>query len=198
MWLCASVNVWYSMCLQLSFWDKSFLSLQCTLTPINGRKHTHSHQAENKTKCPCFSSACQEPLHKPHCISAITSRFTHLCCTQNTCCWHILRLTLTKTLSCVWIWLHQILSSDAPSSFLFNYLLVLFIAELLSTAALHLHWWSARASERVPTAPWLTLLLLLLLLVLCVLYMFMCSGQWERTQNGELLEVRAAHLSVID
>lgn len=61
---------------------------------------------------------------------------------------HLLLLLLTKT------WLHQTLSFDA------DYLLVLFIAELFSSAALLLRWWYAQASERLPRAPWLTLLLL--------------------------------------
>lgn len=87
--------------------------------------------------------------------------------------------------------MHHTLGSDAPGAFFhFHYLLVLFIAELLSSAALLLHCWSTRASERVPTAPWLTLLLLLLLL--CVLYVLKCSGQQERTQDRELLGVKAS------
>ncbi|TNN66599.1 hypothetical protein EYF80_023133 [Liparis tanakae] len=50
-----------------------------------------------------------------------------------------------------------------------------------------------------PTAPWLTLLLLLLLLLLfCVLYEFMCPGQREWAQDGELLGLRAAHLPIIN
>lgn len=61
---------------------------------------------------------------------------------------------LLKKLGCKWVWLHQTLSFDS------DYLLVLFIAELFSSAALLLQWRSAQASERLPRAPWLTLLLL--------------------------------------
>lgn len=179
------------MCVcNLSFNTKPFSFFTAHLQ-IRGTD-THTQQAENKTKCPHFSSYCQEPLHKPHCISQ--PQGSHITA-ANTCCWHILRLTLAKKTA----------GLSAPDSqfcfalffFCFNYLLVLFIAELFSSAALLLHWWSAKASERVPTAPWLTPLLLLLLL-LCVLYVFMRPGQQERAQDGELLGLRAAHLPVID
>lgn len=128
-------------------------------------------------------------------LHLITSRFTHRCCTQNICCscWQILRIHLHKKLGCKWVWVHQTLSFDAPSSFaFFNYLLVLFIAELFSSAALLLHWWSAQASVHVPRAPWLTLLLLLL----CVLYVYLCPGQQEQAQDGELPGLRAVRLPV--
>lgn len=72
-----------------------------------------------------------------------------------------------------------------------NYLLVLFIAELFSTAALLLHWWSAKASERVPRAPWLTPHL-----VRRFLYFCLCPGQQEQTQDGELPGVWAVHLII--
>lgn len=72
-----------------------------------------------------------------------------------------------------------------------NYLLVLFIAELFSTAALLLHWWSAKASERVPRASWSTSHL-----VCRVLYFCLCPGQQEQTQDGELPGVTAVHLII--
>lgn len=54
-------------------------------------------------------------------LHLITSRFTHRCCTQNICCccWQILRTHLHKKLGCKWVWVHQTLSFDAPSSFAF-------------------------------------------------------------------------------
>lgn len=75
------------------------------------------------------------------------------------------------------------------------YLLVLFIAELFSSAALLRHWLSAQASERVPRAPCLTPVPPhpptnpLLLSSVCV-----CAPGQQKAQHGELTVLRSVHL----
>lgn len=75
---------------------------------------------------------CQEPLHKPHHISVTTSMFTHHCCTQNTCCWHILRLTLVKKLRCKWFCEQRTLRFNTLS--LFSYLITFCSCSLQSSS----------------------------------------------------------------
>lgn len=134
--------------------------LTCSLSPFqphfSNQRQTNPHgkaRERKKEDTPSFRLQVESPFAQTT-LCLITSRFTlrrraaSICC----CCWQITWKVLLASETSPPVGL------SAPVSRFWRspYLLVLFIADFFSSAALLRHWLSVQASERVPRAPCLT------------------------------------------
>lgn len=171
--------------------------LTCSLSPFqphfSNQRQTNPHgkaREKKKEDTPSFCLQVESPFAQTT-LRVITSRFTlrrraaSICC----CCWQITWKVLLASETSPPVGL----SAPVSRSWCSPYLLVLFIADFFSSAALLRHWLSVQASERVPRAPCLTPapppLQLLQLSSVCVF----APGQ-QKAQDGELTAPRSVHL----
>lgn len=134
--------------------------LTCSLSPFqahfSNQRQTNPHgkaREKKKEDTPSFCLQVESPFAQTT-LRLITSRFTlrrraaSICC----CCWQITWKVLLASETSPPVGL----SAPVSRSWCSPYLLVLFIADFFSSAALLRHWLSVQASERVPRAPCLT------------------------------------------
>lgn len=170
--------------------------LTCSLSPFqphfSNQRQTNPHgkaREKKKEDTPSFCLQVESPFAQTT-LRLITSRFTlrrraaNICCS----CWQITWKVLLASESSTPVGL------SAPVSRFWRspYLLVLFIADFFSSAALLRHWLSVQASERVPRAPCLTPAPPLQPLQLSSVCVF-APGQ-QKAQDGELTAPRSVHL----